>query len=510
MWSKGLYTFWSRTVHSYRVASLVAFIVCFMLCAFTVSLLVIWAEPFMDDFCFASFGTWRIEPHAPGMGELLLSRHFQQDVSGGTTFGQKQGIIEYTKWVYLNWSGRWAGVGLETLLLSTTALPSAYPWLVFILIVIQFLLLYLAIWNFIEDARLAAFLSAVIASVYWATMPDRETGMFWITGDVLNQLPLTLGLLLFSFVLSGRPTATKQSNRLRVIAAAGLGFVTPAFHELAGGVLFFALSAITASAFLSKSFDRKMWLTVWAASAIGFLVVFCAPGNFVRMAVENPHRNYWVVVWGILYTIHHYILPWCLDFKHWLLAIMLWFDPGVASVRAKFSGMSSSRAISLFVFVWMSLIMMAVAAAIWAQNKIEIDGRTLDLIYGVFLMGWIALTFLLIRAHPRFSVHAAHRVTTLSSALLLLSVLVGTSDNTVKSISDIISGRARSWSTELNMRFAILKAAGRDADVVLPALSMDPKNLAWNDIKEDPKWGWNQCLSLLFGVHSVRISISSK
>jgi hypothetical protein len=92
-----LYTFWSRTAGSYRVASLVAFIMCFMLCVCTVFLLIMWAEPFMDDFCRASFGTWQIEPHTAGMGELLLSRHFQQDVSGGTDFGQKQGIIEYTK-----------------------------------------------------------------------------------------------------------------------------------------------------------------------------------------------------------------------------------------------------------------------------------------------------------------------------------------------------------------------------------------------------------------------------
>jgi hypothetical protein len=505
--AEGLYTFWSRTVGSYRVASLVAFIICFTLCACTVLLLTIWAEPFMDDFCRASFGTWRIEPHPAGLGELLLSRHFHQDVSGGAAFGQKHGIIEYTKWIYLNWSGRWAGMGLETLLLSTTTLPGAYPWLVFTLIMIQFIFLYLAIWNFVEDARLAAFLGAVTASVYWATMPDRQTSLFWLTGDIENQLPLTLGLLLFSLALSCHPTATRQTNRLRVIAASGLGFVTPAFHELAGGVLFFALSAITARAFLSKSSDRKMWLSVWAASAIGFLVVFVAPGNFVRMAVENPHRNSSLVVSGLLHTIHHQILPWGLDFKHWLLAIVLWFDPGVASVRAKFLGMSSFRAISGFVLVWISSIMIAVVTAIWGQSKIEIDGRTLDFIYGVYLSGWIALAFLLIRPHPRFSVHPAHRVTTLSLALFLLSALVATSDNTVKSISEIISGGARSWSAELNMRFAILKAAGRDADVMLPPLSTDPKNLAWNDIKEDPKWGWNECLSLLFGVHSVRISI---
>jgi hypothetical protein len=207
-----------------------------------------------------------------------------------------------------------------------------------------------------------------------------------------------------------------------------------------------------------------------------------------------------------LHTIHHHILPWWLDFKHWLLAIVLWFDPSVASVRAKFSGMSSFRAISGFVLVWFSSIMMAVGTAIWSQSKIEIDGRTLDFIYGVYLSGWVTLAFLLIRPHPRFSLHPDHRVTTLSSALFLLSVLVAASANTVTSISDIVSGRAKSWSAELNMRFAVLKTADRNADVIFSPLSTDPENLAWNDIKGDPKNTWNQCLSLLFHVHSIRVS----
>jgi hypothetical protein len=357
---------------------------------------------------------------------------------------------------------------------------------------------------------LAAYLSAVTASVYWATMPDRQTGMFWITGNIENQLPLTLGLLLFSLALSYHPTAARPVNRLRAIAACGLGFVTPAFHELSGGVLVFALSAITARVFLAKNSDRKIWLAVWAASTIGFLVVFVAPGNFVRMDVTNPHRSYSILIWGLLHTIHHYILPWCLDFKHWLLAILLWFDPGIASVRRKFSGMNSLRAISGFVLVWISSIMLAVGAAIWPQSKIEIDGRTLDFIYGMYLSGWITLAFLLIRPHPRFSVHPAHRVTTLSSALFLFSVLVATSANTMTSIADIISGRARSWSAEWDRRFAVLQTAGQSADVILAPLSMDPENLVWNDIKGDTKNTWNRCLSLLFHVHSIQISIGSK
>ena len=46
--------FWSRTVGSYRVAALVAFMVSVALCACTVLLLITWAEPLLDDFCLAS------------------------------------------------------------------------------------------------------------------------------------------------------------------------------------------------------------------------------------------------------------------------------------------------------------------------------------------------------------------------------------------------------------------------------------------------------------------------
>jgi hypothetical protein len=481
--------FWSRTVASYRVTALVAFFACVTLCALSVLLLVTHTQPRQDDFCRASVvadSSWVIPP--------LL---------------QRPGIIQITVLTYLNWSGRWAGVGVETFLLSTTTLPGAYPWLVFMLIAIQCLLLYFAIRVFVVDARLALYLSAAIASVYWATMPSPQQGIFWIPGAVESQLPLTLGSLLFALALSRGPTATKQSTRLATIAASVLGFVTPAFHELAGGVLALALSAITAAALLSKSSQRKMWLIVWTTSAIGFLVVFVAPGNSIRMAASPNRGNYLAVIKGSWGAIYHYVLPWCLDFKHWLLAVLLWLDPRVAPIRKKFSGLSSFRAISGFLLVWISLIMIAIGAAIWNIGR-QPPGRTMNLIYGMFLIGWIALVFLVTRPNPSFSFHPAHRAATLSAVLFLLSALVVTSNNTVLSIGDLVRGRAGSWDAELNRRSALLKSAGRNADVLLPPISARPKNLTSNDITKDPNFWANRCLSQYFGVNSVRISEVSK
>jgi hypothetical protein len=377
------------------------------------------------------------------------------------------------------------------------------------LIAAQCLLMYFAVWELVGDARLALYLSAVIACVYWATMPAPQQGIFWVLGAVESQMPLTLGSLLFALVLSRRPTDTKQATRLAMAAACALGFVIPAFHELAGGVLVLALSAITATAFLSKSSQRKMWLIVLTASAIGFVVVFVAPGNSVRMAATPTRGNYVALIKGLSGTVQEYVLPWCLDFKHWILAVLLWFDPRVAALRKKLPGMSSFRAISGFVLVWISLIIIAICATIW-NIGVQPPGRTMNLIYGVFLMGWIALAFLVTRPDPSFSLHPAHRATALSAALFLLSALVATSNNTVRSAQDIVSGRARSWNVEMNHRFALLKSAGRNAEVLLPPLTGHPNVLAMSDISDDPNNWSNRCLSLYFGPASVRIAETPK
>jgi hypothetical protein len=153
--------------------------------------------------------------------------------------------------------------------------------------------------------------------------------------------------------------------------------------------------------------------------------------------------------------------------------------------------------------------MIAIGAAIWNIGG-QPPGRTMNLIYGMFLIGWIALAFLVSRPNPSFSFHPAHRTATLSAALFLLSALVATSNNTVQSIGDIARGRASLWDAELNRRSARLKSAGRNADVLVPPISTRPKSLAGDDITEDPNFWSNRCLSQYFGVNSVRMSETSK
>jgi predicted small secreted protein len=168
------------------------------------------------------------------------------------------------------------------------------------------------------------------------------------------------------------------------------------------------------------------------------------------------------------------------------------------------SGWSSLSAISGFALVWLSLVIASMCAVIWNIGKLP-PGRTMNLIYGVFLIGWLTLAFLISRPNPRFQFHPTHHTLVLSTALLLLSALAITSNNTMAGIADIVQRRASSWDREMDERVRALRSADQNADLLVPQLTAKPETVAWFDITSNPNFWSNRCLAQYFGVKSVRI-----
>lgn len=470
-------------VDSYHASSLVAFFLAAALCSGVVLALATQTLPRMDDFCRASAAPLTAFPSKANVG-----------------------VVDYGMWSYYNWSGRWGGIALETFLLSSTPQPESYPWLLLLVIAAECFLVYVAIKQFFPDARLALCLTALLALIYWANLPGPKGGMFWITGNIENLLSVTLALLLFALLLSPYAFEAKSTKLWRTIVACLLGLVIPALHELVGGLLVLILSATTITLFLLKVRNLWMWVVVWAAAVIGFLVVFLAPGNAIRAASYANRANFRTTFKLSLDAVLLNLVPWCLDFKHWLLAVLLWLDPRVASLRRQLPGLNSLRSIGTFCCIWLSLLMTAIVAAIW-ETGAPVVPRTMNILYGVFLMGWTVVAFLLTRPVLSLSIYRTQRVAFRSIILVVLSALIATSSNNLLGLSDILHGRARSWKTELNRRFDLLKSAKRESDVQVEPLSVHPYSyIAWEEVTEDPSYWSNQCISQYFGVTSVRVS----
>jgi len=436
----------------------------------------------MDDFCRASAAPLTMFPSKANVG-----------------------VVDYGRWSYFNWSGRWAAIAFETFLLSTTRQPQSYPWLLLVVIATQCFLVYIASKQFLPDTKSALCLTVLLASVYWANLPGIKGGMFWITGGIENELSVSLALLVFALLLSPRATETANSKLWRMVVACLLGLIVPAFHELLGGLLVLVLSAATIKLLFSKNQNRWMWFAVWVATAIGFLIVFLAPGNAIRATTYANRGNYRITLKLSVDTILLYLLPWGLDFKLWLLAVLLWLDPRTARLRKQLPGLSSRRSIGIFFGIWLSLLVLAMVATIWKTGA-PLPPRTMNIIYGAFLAGWVVTTFLLARPVLSLLIHRSQRVALRSMVLVLLSASIASSSNTLVGLADILHGRARQWNVQLNRRFDLLKSANRNAEVQVDPLLVHPSSyIPWEEVTEDPNYWSNQCISQYFGLSSVRV-----
>lgn len=410
-----------------------------------------------------------------------------------------KGLAASVGWTYQHWSGRWASIGLETILLPSV--PARYPWLLVFLAVAQAGLLYAALRQLGLRSAAALFYTAVFALVLWSGLPAVQEGVFWITGLIEYQLSLVLALLLFALLLSP-DTQNSAARTTRAAIAILLAFLLPAFHELLGGVLVLVLFAASVVVIQRRDARHGMWIAVCVVAVISFLIVFVAPGNAVRASAFPNHARPLLTLRLSLETARDYLLPWFLDLKHWVLAVIICLDPMIAVIRKRLSAISFKTLAALSLAL-LALILVAIVAASWNVGS-TLAGRTMDLIYGIFLAGWIAIAFLLGGSLEGWSLNPTHRRALRSVALVLLAVAAVGSSNNVSVLTDLGSGRVSIWHAHLRERFQTLRSSDRASDVQLQPLPVFPNSLFAHDITPDPaKWS-NRCLSTYFDVHSVR------
>ena len=85
-----------------------------------------------------------------------------------------------------------------------------------------------------------------------------------------------------------QPGVGAAAQRFGIVA---LALVTPGIHELYGIYLIALLAVGTAVAFRTGRGARWTWATAAVAAAIGFGIVYAAPGNAVRLGVAPESRD---------------------------------------------------------------------------------------------------------------------------------------------------------------------------------------------------------------------------
>ena len=407
--------------------------------------------------------------------------------------------------MYCNWSGRWVSIGFEACLLPHIDLVRHYPYLILALGCLQ-VIGFAAYWKVLVG-RVSAFTwGVVIFALVWCGIPDMGQGIYWFTGSIENQTPIGLSLILMSRLLDERELEPRSRVSWGTLGSAvnlTIAFLIPGIHEVSGFMLCISLGAMVALGVYSRHPAWRSWLLTFAFALAGFLVMYMAPGNAVR-AVESGFSNRQSPEVAIALTTSQlikYLGTWSTDPKSIALALCILFLPEFE--RNRLGRMRFLWAVPLLCFV---LIVGSLAGASWSIG-VEVPPRTIDTLYLVFLLGWIAT---LMGISSRYSV--AIRFGRLSwliqpSALLFLATTVVFTGNAPK-VWRSLRVDAPEWYAAEARQDSLIAAAQRtsQSSITIPHVPKTPYFIFNEPIKMDEKSFPNNWIARYYGFRSIRMA----
>ncbi len=318
---------------------------------------------------------------------------------------QREGLWPHLWQHYQGWSGRYTGNALYAIFPLVFGMYAGYFWLPVILIAGLFsapAFLLSRLFRLSVFSWPVLLVSLCFVAVFLLGMKHTASSLYWLAGALTYQsgnilLLLALGLMIEirDRQLEHRPSFL-PSLLLIIVIVLAVGSNEIAMIVLTGLLLFVAAMQAKSS---TKS--RWVWMLFLLVAAIGFAIVYFAPGNAVREATF-PLRHQWQrSIDGSLEMGWWILQSWLFNP---LMIVMLLLTPVAASLLAQRSPRKFHIADSV---LWLlGGITLAVPFVLqfpawWAMGGWP-PPRTVDAIYFVFLLSLLAfITALTLRFAPQ-------------------------------------------------------------------------------------------------------------
>jgi hypothetical protein len=438
-------------------------IVCLSLCALSLLLhavLACFAHPMADDFSYA-----------------------HKDLS--------QGIWNASVWEYLHWNGRYTSnflvlLGPLRLGLNDLSLYRSVPIALIVLTLFAQLIFLQALRKRLGWTLPVFPIALLWCALYLALMPDIAEGFYWYTGSVTYPLGNALTLFSLASLLNGR-----------FLFGGVMAFLCIGFNEV---IMLLWLVGVLVPIILERRSGKRIKgrsIGLMLIVALGVAILLFAPGNAGRgQHFPEQHQLLPSLYMSALQTLR-FAATWIvspplliasLGFVLLRNTILPFLDPITSRLRPAMTGTGLALVIFLCAF-----------PAYWGTGILG-QHRTINVACFFFLPLWFLNLAVCLRAwSPRLP---ALSLSQLSPLLLVLGLSTIVSGNGLASVMDLVSGRARSSSEQLETRYRLLREAAQRAEgtVLLPLIKEPPKSIYVLDIRPDPDFLQNKDYALWFGL----------
>jgi hypothetical protein len=411
-----------------KLAVVIAVLSCSVLLA-VLGILIAFAVPVADDFCRGSVG-WH-------------------------------NAISFANDRYMDWTGRWTSIVIESSLFSVFDLYRSVPFILASLLVLRFLAL---LFLFRQTLRLSLANSALWSLLMIATWVSVMLGigetLLWAAGAIEYELPLTVAILVLAFLL-----------RSRWIAAIPCIVIACTMQELIGvSIVGICVSMLWMHRRNGKIMRPLAFLTLIALASTAIEVL--APGNSVRAATVQ-HSSATLAIPMSAFRFLIWTLRWAVN-------------PATIGLLLFVSGRrKATNAFRLFDLIGWPLIVVGLALMLIVLAPISgTSFRVTNLLCFAFIL-------LLVYFFAGLSVDLKYRRGLQIAGLLLLSAGIFTSKN----IEDLSSSATKASA----YRLAWIERARTHTfeRIITPPSYFDA------DATPDSSSWYNKCIARYFGMSSV-------
>ena len=415
---------------------------------------------------------------------------------------------------YLTWKGRYFAI-FTTVLFHQSGdmfVNYKYPLLLFFTLLF-FALYYLVRTVFEEKASFwqTLFSSLALGVFYIITLPKIQA-VYWVDGAFQYQVGSIFYILSIASLL--RLYREKESPFLPGLTSMIFIFAAIGSTELA----MISLSTLVGLMFLYKFFilkeHRLHWSAVLFVTISSSVLLVFAPGNAIRMELQPENSGQlWFSIGRSIYHGGETLGDWLSNPSLWLLSIT--FIP-VALYLVYIKDIRKDASWTRFYLILALLIgqIWVCIFATWWAGATPAPGRTLNVIYLIFIIGWfiILLELVAVMAKSRNLVYIDRlfsiktRVFMIITISLLCVSLVNKSH--VRDAYKDLSGRAMAYDRFMKERYAYIekekinsKRSGLSLKVKM--IPDPPKIVVYTDISRD-KTDWrNSGYARYFGLSSI-------
>ena len=447
-------------------------------------LLVFFAHPGADDFCYANA--------------------FRTGGFWGSIIGE-----------YMAWKGRYFGIFVTVFYHQSGDLIANYKYPLFLFLTFLFIAFYYFVRSAFEENGpfiRTLYCAFTLGVFYVVSMPIVSASLYWVDGAFQYQVGSIFYLLAVASIY--RLFRERESTTMPALLSVLFIFAAIGSTE----IFMISLSTLVGLIFLYKVFIQKQnriaWSIVLAVTIASTLLLVLAPGNAIRMALApESSKQFWFSISRSIFHGGETLGSWFSQPLFWLLTML--FIPValhlvyISRIRKNASWIRLCLILALLSGqIWVSFF------ATWWAGAIHPPGRTLNSIYLVFLVGWfmLILEFTAVLSKERKLVYIGSLFSApirliMIIATFLSALLLVTKTHVADAYSDL-AGPAMEYDQQMKDRYAYIeneKSKAKDGNLSLSVkiLEKPPRILVYSEISRDRKDWRNNCFARYFGLDSV-------